>query len=388
MKREVVVSGIGIHPFGKWPNKSTFDLTEVAITGAMRDANVQFSEVQAAYLGAEFAGFFDARMIIQRFGWTGIPISQMQQACASGSAAFREAYQAIELGRYDTVLVVGYEKMDSGGLIPGGNPLLDHEYHLHHMGLAVTPARIAMSLQHRMQTYGETPEMLAVEAAQAYEYGWHNPNAQRRMQVTVEDVLSSPVICSPLTKLMCCPNSSGSAAVILTTREKAQSHGSASRAITIAGHAAGTPDSTELMGGPGAHIGGDYRSGFLTKRVTAQAYEAAGIGPEDVDVVQCHAPFAGGGIVCAEALGFCAVGEGGRFFLEGNARLEGKTPFNTDGGLLSRGHPLGATGIAEIYELVRQLRGEAGVLQVPNQPKVALAHNTGLGSLNTHILKR
>jgi acetyl-CoA acetyltransferase len=387
MTRDVVVTGIGVHPFGRWPDKSTIELAEVAISGALADARVPFVKVEAAYLGAEFSNFFDARMIVQHFGWTGIPISQMQQACASGSAAFREAYQAVQSGRYDTVLVAGYEKME-GGLITGGEPERDREFHLHYMGLDVTPARIAMAIQRRMLTYGDTLEMLAAEAAQSFEYGFHNPNGHYRKKVTAADVLASPTVCSPLTRLMCCPTSDGASAVIITTREKAREHGSASRAIKVAGHAAGSPEADDLVGGPGAHIGGDFRSGSLTKRVTAEAYEASGVGPKDIDVVQCHAPFAGGGIICAEALGFCAEGEGGRFFLEGHARIEGKTPINTDGGLLSRGHPLGATGIAEIYELVRQLRGEAGALQVPGDPKVALAHNTGLGCLNTHIFTR
>jgi acetyl-CoA acetyltransferase len=387
MKREAVVTGIGIHPFGRWTEKSTTELASLAIEQALADAQVSFRNIQAAWCGAEFANFFDARMIVQHFGWSGIPISQMQQACASGSAAFREAYLAVESGRFDTVLVVGYEKME-GGLITGGNPAQDREFHLHHMGLDVTPGRIAMALQRRMETYGETPEMLACEAAQAFEYGSLNPNAHNRKKLSVEQILAAPVICSPLTRFMCCPSVDGASAVVITTREKALAQGSASRAITVAGHGVGSPDAEELLGGPGAHIGGDFRSGTLTRRVTAAAYEAAGIGPQDVDVVQCHAPFAGGGIVCAEALGFCDEGQGGRFFQEGHARLEGRVAFNTDGGLLARGHPLGATGVVEIYELVRQLRGEAGPLQVPDQPKVALAHNTGLGCLNTHILKR
>ena len=386
MKREVVVTGIGIHPFGRWAHKSCTELAEVAISQALADAQVPFKQVQAAWCGAEFANFFDARAIVQHFGWTGIPISQMQQACASGSAAFREAYQAGESGRYDTVLVVGYEKME-GGLITGGVPAQDREFHLHHMGLDVTPARIAMALQRRMLTYGETAEMLAAEAAQAYAYGSLNPNAHNRKKLTAEEVLASPMITSPLTRFMCCPSVDGASAVVITTREKAQQHGSAARAITVAGHGVGSPDFDDLVGGPGPHIGGDFRAGTLTRRVTLAAYEAAGIGPQDVDVVQCHAPFAGGGIVCAEALGFCDEGAGGRFFLDGHAAIGGRVAFNTDGGLLARGHPLGATGIAEIYELVRQLRGEAGALQVPDA-KVALAHNTGLGCLNTHIFTR
>lgn len=387
MKREVVVTGIGIHPFGRWKDKSVIQLSEVAIREALEDARIDFPKVQAAWLGAEFAGFLEGRQIVQHFGWTGIPISQMQQACASGSAGFREAYQAVESGRYDTVLVVGYEKMD-GGLLTGGDPTLDGESHLHYMGLDVTPARIAMALQRRMQMYGETVEMLAAEAAQCYAYGARNANAKNREAFSVEKILASPVICSPLTRLMCCPSTDGASAAVITTRAKALEHGSAARAIRVLGHGVGSPGDEDLLGGPGPHIGGDFRAGSLTRRVAGQAWDAAGIGPQDIDIVQCHAPFAGGGFVCAEALGICDEGEGGRYFLDGHAALDGRVPFNTDGGLLARGHPLGATGIAEIYELVRQLRGEAGALQMARRPKIAVAHNTGLGCLNLHVLGR
>jgi len=387
MKRDVVVTGIGIHPFGRWPDKSAIQLSEVAIRQALADAQIGFPQVQAAWLGAEFAGFTEARQIVQHFGWSGIPISQMQQACASGSAAFREAYLAVEAGRYDTVLVVGYEKME-GGLITGGDPALDGEFHLHHMGLDVTPGRIAMALQRRILDYGETPAMLAAEAAQCYAYGAKNPNAKNRKAFTIDEILAAPVICSPLTRLMCCPSTDGASAVVITTREKALAQGSAARAIRILGHGVGSPNDEDLLGGPGPHIGGDFRAGSLTRRVAFQAWEASGIGPQDVDVVQCHAPFAGGGFVCAEALGMCAEGEGGRYFLDGHAALDGRVAFNTDGGLLARGHPLGATGIAEIYELARQLRGEAGDLQMERRPDIAVAHNTGLGCLNIHVLGR
>lgn len=386
-QHKAVISGIGIHPFGRWQDKSSIDLCAVAISHALRDACISFPQVQAAWLGAEFSGFMEARQIIQHFGWSGIAISQMQQACASGSAAFREAYQAVASGRYDTVLVVGYDKME-GGLITGGDPALDREFHLHHMGLDVTPGRIAMALQRRMITYGETPEMLAAEAAQCYAYGEKNPNAKVRKAYTPDEIVNAPMICSPLTRLMCCPSTDGASAVVITTRAKAQEHGSSARAINILGHAVGSPSDEDLIGGPGGHIGGDFRAGSLTRRVANQAWDVAGVGPQDVDVVQCHAPFAGGGFVCAEALGICDEGEGGRFFLEGKAALDGQVAFNTDGGLLARGHPLGATGVAEIYELVRQLRGDAGDLQMPRQPMIAVAHNTGLGCLNIHVLGR
>jgi acetyl-CoA acetyltransferase len=383
---DVLIMGLGLHPFGWWPGKSTIELAEVAISAALKDAGVPFKDIEAAYLGSEFSNFTDGRQIIQNFGWTGIPISQMQQACASGSAAFREAYHSVAAGRYDVVLVAGYEKMEKG-FLAGGLAEKDHEYHLHYMGLDVTPARIAMAIKRRFLTYGETPEMLAAEASQCFEYGSLNPFAHRRTKFSIEEVLNSTMICSPLTLLMCCSNADGASAAVICSRKKAKQYG-LSRAISVAGCGVGSPDFNDLTGGPGPHIGGDFKAGNLTRRVAQEVYEATGIGPEDIDVIQCHAPFAGGSAINSEAMGFCQEGEGGRYILAGETKITGKTPMNTDGGLLARSHPLGATGIAEIYEIVRQLRGEAGELQIPNNPKVGLAHNTGLGCLNLHIFKR
>jgi acetyl-CoA acetyltransferase len=383
---EVVVMGVGTLRFGRWPDKSTIEMSEVAIEAALKDSGIPFKDVQAAYLGSELGHYTDARMIIQNFGWTGIPISEMQQACASGSAAFREAYYAVAAGRFDVVLVVGYEKMGKG-LLPGGTPESDKEFHLHYMGLDVTPARIAMAIKRRMLTYGDTPEMLAAEAVQSFEYGPLNPYAHNRKKFTMAEVLGAPMICSPLTLLMCCPTSDGASAAIICSRNKAKQYG-LGRAITIAASVSGSPDYNDLTGGPGPHIGGDFKGGNLTRRVSQEAYEKTGIGPKDIKVVQCHAPFAGGGAICIESLGFCKEGEGGKWFLEGKTKMEGEVAVNTDGGLLARGHPLGATGIAEVGELVRQLRGEGGDLQIPNNPKVAMAHNTGLGCLNLHIFKK
>lgn len=216
---DVMVMGLGLHPFGRFPDKSTVELAEVAISAALKDAGIPFKDIQAAYLGTEFGHFTDSRMIIQNFGWTGIPISSMQQACASGSAAFREAYLSVAAGRYDVVLIVGFEKMEKG-FIPGGLPEMDKEYHLHYMGLDVTPARIAMAIKRRMQNFGGTVEMLAAESVQSFEYGSLNPYAHYRKVFSMQEVLAAPVICSPLTLLMCCPTSDGAAAAVICGQEK------------------------------------------------------------------------------------------------------------------------------------------------------------------------
>lgn len=232
------------------------------------------------------------------------------------------------------------------GLIQGGAPERDKEFHLHYMGLDVGPARVAMSIKRRMLRYGDTPETLAAEAVQCFEYGLQNPNAHYRKKLTMEEILAAPAVCSPLTLFMCCPTSDGAAAAIICSKKKARHYGLA-RAVTVAGYAAGTPDYQELLGGPSAHIGGGSRTGSLNRRLSKDLYEQTGIGPEDIDVLQCHAPFAGGGAIRLESLGFCDEGEGGRYFVEGKTRIDGEIPLNTDGGLLARGHPLGATGAAE-----------------------------------------
>lgn len=384
--REIVVLGIGLHPFGRFPDKSVIELAHEAILNALRDSSVAFKEVEAAYLGAELANFPDSRMAVQQFGWTGIPITSIQQACASSSAAFREAFLSVAAGRFDMALVAGFEKMDKG-LLQAGDPARDKEFHLHYMGLDVTPSRVALAMRRRMETYGDTPETFAIEAVQASEYGALNQYAHYREPHSLEEVLKSPTVCAPLTLYMCCPTSDGASAVVICSKRKARQYG-LRRAVTVSGYAAGSPDCSDLIGGPGCHIGGDFKSGNLTRRLSREAYDMAGIGPEEVDVLQCHAPFAGAGAICLESLGFCQEGEGGALWQRGETRINGKIPTNTDGGLLSRGHPLGATGLAEIAEVVRQLRGEAGQLQVPDGPRVGLAHNTGLGCLNMHVFKK
>lgn len=384
MANDAYVTGVGAHRFGRWADLSTIQLAAVAIEQALKDSGISFHQIQEAYLGAELSSFVDGRQIVQHFGWTGIPINHYQQACASGSAAFREACHAVASGRIDIALVVGYEKM-GGGLLRAGDASRDGEYHLHGMGLDVTPARIAMAIQRRMNTYGDTLEMLAVEAAQSYEYGALNEYGPQRPAASSDDILHSAIICSPLTRKMCCNSSDGAAAAVVMSRKKAAELGCLDRAVNVAGVAAGSPDADDLVGGPGGMIGGDFRTGDHTRKVAAKVYDMAGVGPSDIDAVQCHAPFAGGGMICAEALGFCAEGDGGAFFLDGKARIDGQTPINTDGGLIARGHPLGATGVLEVLELTQQLRGERGALQIPGNPRVALAHNTGLGCLNAHI---
>ena len=382
--RNVVVMGVGLHKYGRHPQKSFEELTYPAIEDALNDSGIPFKDIDGAFCGVVESGLYDSRRVVQQFGWTGIMIHAVAQASGSSAAAFRLAYWTVGAGIYDTVLVVGYEKMPKGMLT---GTLFPGTSHLDVMGLDPIPGRVALEMRKRMALYDEPIEAYAAVAAQASEYASLNPYAQYRDKHTIEDVLNSAVISDPLTLFMCCPSSDGAAANIICSEEKARSYGM-SRAINIAGAVCGSPQVEDLVGGPGADIGGDFKGGNLTKRLAAELYGKTGIGPDDVDVAQVHDPFTMATLVDLEALSLCGEGEAGRFVLEGNTGPNGKIPTNTDGGLLCKGHALGATGAAQISEIVKQLRGEAGARQIPGNPKVGLTHSSGAGLMNMHIFKK
>lgn len=383
--REVKILGVGLHKFGRYPEKSPEALCHDAIREALDDAGVAFQQVQAAYIGVQNPGPVLSRRIIQHFGWTGIPITTVSQACASSSAALREAVIAVSYGIYDVALVVGYEKMGKG-MLTAANPVDAGNQVLYAMGLDAIPGRVALEMRERMHTYQEPIEYYAQVAVQASECAVLNPYAQYREKHSLEDVLNSAPMAEPLTLYMCCPTSDGASAAVVCSA-KAARHFGGKRAVSIAGWAAGSPTWEDLEAGPGEHIGGDVKAGRLTRRLAGEIYETTGIGPEDIGVAQVHDPYTIAALVDIEALGFCPEGEGGRWFMEGRTHINGGIPVNTDGGLLCKGHPLGATGIGQIAEIVKQLRGEAGARQVPRTPKTGLTHNSGTGLINMFVLK-
>ena len=383
--REVVVMGIGLHPFGRFPDKTFEELTYPAIKDALDDSGIPFKDIEVAFCGVVHSGPYDSRNIIQQFGWSGIMIHSLAQASGSSAAAFRIAFRSVATGDYDTALVVGYEKM-ARGFIPG--TVDPGKSHLDVMGLDPVPARVALEMRKRMEQYHEPLEAHAAYAVQCSEMAALNHYAHYQIRRTAKEVLTSRIIADPLRLYMCCPTSDGAGANVICTREKAEQYG-ASRAVSVAGWACGSPKVEDLFGGPGAFIGGDFKGGNLTRRlVKEQLWERAGIGPEDVDCVECHDPFTMAAMVDLEALGFCPEGEGGRFILEGNTRVDGKLPINTDGGLLCKGHPMGPTGVSQVAEITKQLRGEAGPRQIPNNPKVGLTHSSGAGMINMLVLKK
>lgn len=383
--RKVYVVGVGMRKFGRWPDKTFEEMTYPAVEGALKDSGIPFKDIDVAYCGVVYSSLYDSRRVIQQFGWTGIMIHSLAQASGSSAAASRLAFWTIATGIDDSALVVGYEKLGRGMLKGTLHP---GRSHLDVMGLDPIPGRLAIEMRKRMAKYDDPIEAYGQVAVQASEYASLNPYAHYQEKHTIEDVLNSKMISDPLTLYMCCPTSDGAAALVMCCEEKARKYGIMNRAIEIIETACGSPQVEDLVGGPGADIGGDFKGGNLTKRLAKELYEKTGIGPEDIDVAQMHDPFTMAVFADLEALEFCGEGEAAQFVLEGNLGPNGKIPTNTDGGLLCKGHPMGATGTAQIGEIVKQLRGEAGERQIPNKPKVGLTHSSGAGMINMHMFKR
>jgi acetyl-CoA acetyltransferase len=360
-----MVAGIGITTFGKHFERSLVSLGTEAAHTALKDAGMKPSQVDACFfsnvLGCYLFG--DATIgqnIFWEVGINRVPVVNVENACASSSTAFYLACNMVAAGQADVVLVVGAEKMWvlEIGLLSSGKNELDTL-----LGLSA-PASFAMRAIRHMAEFGTTREQLAAVAVKNRRHAQSNTLAQYRKPTSVPEVLASAMIVDPLTKLMCCPIADGAAAAVVCSPSVAKG---LSRSVKVEASVlcSGNYENPQDI----VRWETDYRGCRL-------AYEKAGTGPEDLNVVECHDAFSISEIMHYEALGLCPEGEGGRYITEGNAELGGRTPVNTSGGLLSRGHPLGATGLAQIGEIVIQLRGEAGPRQV-NGARVGLAHCMG-----------
>jgi len=375
--REVCIVGVGLHKFGRWPEKGVEDMGREAIFAALDDAGADFRDIEAGFCGRVQNVTGTGLRVFGEVGETGILVDNVEKACASASTAVRVATWVIAAGFYDVVLCAGVEKMERGLL--GAVTDESQAGYSQLMGMFIMPGVYAMRAQRHMKEYGSTPEMFAQVSVKSHKNGALNPYAQYQTPLTLEEVLNARMIADPITLYQCSPTTDGASAAVLCAKEVA--HRFKGKPITVAGWASGTPEYTS------EGVGGDVAEGFIA-RLANEAYERAGVGPEDINVCQVHDAFSPGEVFAAEELGFCPVGEGGRFIWEGNADISGKHPINTDGGLESRGHPMGATGIAQVTEIVHQLRGEAGPRQVPGTPKVGLAHNVGVGGCNVLVFTR
>jgi len=375
--REVCVLGVGMHKFGRWPDRSAADMVREAILAAFEDAGCEFRDIEVGFSGCVQQVTGTGQRVFGEVGQTGILIDNVEKACASSSTAIRIATWVVGAGLYDVALCTGVEKMQRGLV---GAPRSEASAGLAQlMGLGIMPGEYALRARRHMSEYGSTREMFAQVAVKSHRNGALNPYAQYQTPLTLEEVLNARMIADPLTLYQCSPSTDGAAAAVVCAREVA--HRFRGKPVTIAGWASGTP-AYEAVG-----VGGDVAEGFIAK-VGKEAYERASIAPEDVDVAQVHDAFSAGEVFAVEELGFCALGEGGQFIWDGRADIGGEKPVNTDGGLESRGHPMGATGIAQAIEIVHQLRGEAGPRQIPGDPKAGIQHNVGIGGCNILIYKR
>jgi len=369
--RPVVVIGVGMHPFGKFLDKSLKDLARVAIWNALRDAGVSPRDIQVAYVSNALAGLITGQegvrgqIVLRDAGLGGIPVINVENACASATTAFRGAWLEVASGNADVALAVGVEKLYCDDTARSIKALAaDCDLELGRMGFQFT-SWYALEIKQYMARTGATPRHLAQVVVKNSFNGSLNPYAQYRRPLSLEEVLNSRLIADPLTLYMCAPIGDGAAAAVLCARELA-SRFTSKPPIEVAACC--------LMAGQFRDPSADIPS---TVTLTARrAYEIAGIGPEDIDLAEVHDAMAPAEIMLYEDLEFCPRGEGWRLIEEGATALQGRLPVNTSGGLAARGHPVGATGLAQIAELVWQLRGEAGERQVEGA-KVALAQNVG-----------
>jgi acetyl-CoA acetyltransferase len=362
--RGVSVIGVGMVPFGKYPDRKLSDLGWPAVKAAVADAGVSPRQIQAAYCGTALGGMMSGQRVLGRIGLTGIPIVNVENACSSSSTALRQAVIAIRSGQYDVVLVIGVEKLTKFG---GGTLPLEEEDWDVSQGLSM-PALYAMRAKRYMHEFGLTAEQLALVSVKNRRHGSLNPDAQMRVPVSLKEVMAARMIAEPFTLLHCCPTGDGAAAAVLCASQIAkQFRGDPIQVI------ASDVTSGKFMTGPR-----DMTIPEITVRGAKEAYEEAGLGPGDVDLAEVHDAFSIAELLYYEAFGFCERGAAGQFVESGATTFGGKIVVNPSGGLLAKGHPVGATGAAQVVEVVRQLRGEAGARQIEGA-KVGLTHATGGG---------
>jgi len=376
---DVYVLGVDMIKFGRFPERTVPDLASEAALLALDDAGLSIQDMQALYCGnLGQASAMVGQRVLQEIGQTGIPVVNCANACATGATAFREAWTSIKAGLYDVVLAVGVEQMGKGLLGGGGAGKGIPKEGL--LGSGTMPAVFAEAGMEHARKYGTTFEQFAKISVKNHHHSTMNPKAMYRIETPLEEVMNAEMISYPNSKLMCSVNVDGSAAAVLVSEKKAKELGM-ERAVRVkASVITSDPYQERDLVMPDVNT--------CTRKAAKEAYEMAGIGPEDLDLVELHDCFATAEMLHYENLGLCEDGEAGRMIDEGEVALGGKIPVNVSGGLLSKGHPLGATGIANIYEVCTHLRGEAGERQVKDA-KIGLTHVIGLGSAcGIHILEK
>lgn len=382
MSPSALIAGVGMIPFSTPRHTQTYDVMgELATRAALTDAGLSYESVQQAYVGYVYGDSTSGQAALYRVGATGIPVVNVNNNCVTGSSALFLARQAIEFGVVDVVIALGFEQMQRGALAMSytdrPTPFESFDTVVHGIqGQSDAPFAAQYfggAGREYCDQYGMEPAVFAQIAVKARAHAAHNPYAVFRDPVSVEEVLAAPVIYGPLTRLQCCPPTCGAAAAVLVSRSYARKHG-LNPAVAVRAQAMATdPASTFADRSMMKIVGYD-----MTKLAAQQVYETAGVGPEDIAVVELHDCFTTNELLSYEALGLTPEGTAEKFIVDGDNTYGGRVVTNPSGGLLSKGHPLGATGLAQCAELVWQLRGTAGGRQVDGV-RLALQHNIGLG---------
>ena len=411
--RRVAVVGAGMTKFGKMLDRGLKDIGREAVENAMKDAGVEKTQIEAAIVGNATAGLITgqemikAQVVLREMGFGDIPMINTENACASSSTAFHLAWLYVASGMYDVVLALGVEKLyheDKTRSFRAIGSAVDMEAIQSLMKATAERGRsdgeakgdggsgagekrsmfmdfYAASAREHMKRYGTTAVQFAKVAVKSHHNASLNPYAQYRETYSVEDILNAPMVAEPLTRLMCSPIGDGAAALVLCSEEKARQF--TTKPIWVTASILGSGKDRQ-PGEPG-----------VTTRMAKKAYELAGVGPDDIDVIELHDASAPAELIEYEELGLCKVGEGGKLIEDGVTAIDGKIPVNPSGGLLSKGHPIGATGCAQLTEIVWQLRGDAGERQVKGgDAKVGLTQNGGgmmrgeAAAMAIHILER
>ena len=367
--RPVYVAGVGIHTFGRFGDKSVTQMGAEAVQQALAEAQVGPGGFEAAFCGTVYSGVAAGHKVLTALGRSGGPIVNVEAGCASGGAALALGAAQVASGRYERVLVFGMEKMPRGMIRS-----TFFEPWREEAGLSANPAYFALRAQRLMLEGDVTLQDLAAVSVKNHRHGALNPHAMYRKPVTIDEVLASPVVCEPLRLLLLCAPNEGAAAVVLSARPPA----SGAVRVVAAELRSHLPGSVLGEHTPLAGLADDDVLPPTTLAARA-AYECAGMGPEELDVVELQDTDAGREILSAEELGLCPRHGGGRWVRDGGGALGSRRPVNPSGGLLSKGEPLGASALGQIVELTWQLRGTAGTRQVDGA-RVALAHTVGRGA--------
>lgn len=383
MQEPVLVAGVGMTPFRKPGDNLPYpEMAAQAIRQALQDAGLSYSDVQEVYAGYVYGDSASGQRAVYEVGMTGVPVINLNNNCSSGSTALYLARKAVAHGAADCVLAVGFEQMPAGALkshwddrpdpLDRFNGVVDKVFG--HPELPMTIRYFAAAGSEHMQRYGTKLETFASIRAKASRHAARNPLALFRKEVSTEEVLASSLLVpGVLTRLMACPPTCGAAAALLVSKKFARKMGLAAGVQILAQSlVSDRPGAFENKSGISV-VGSD-----MTREAAHQVYEAAGVGPKDIDVCELHDCFAQNELLSYEGLGFCATGEGEGFVEAGDNTYGGAVVVNPSGGLLSKGHPLGATGLAQCYELTHQIRGSAEARQVEGA-RFALQHNAGLG---------